>query len=52
MIKNRGLYFKTPNKNALELMQKQKSYLEKPEVHFSADKLYMMSLLLHVFALV
>ena len=29
MIKNRGLYFKTPFKFALELMHKQKRYLEK-----------------------
>ena len=35
-----GVYFKTPYKFALELMHKQKSYLERTEVHFIADKLY------------
>ena len=35
-----GLKVKKPYKIALELMHKQKSYLEKTEVHFNVDKLY------------
>ena len=34
------MYLKTPYKFAFELMHRQKSYLEKTEVHFIVDKLY------------
>ena len=38
-LKNWRLYFKTPYKVVLKFMHKQKSYLEKTEVHFIAEKL-------------